>query len=86
MPFTSGLRLLNGANQCATDWKNEKPLSEEKVPKLMSIPSLPMAMMAFMLSANCLLPRNFSHSAFGSPRKAFAKSSSICSNPILLRW
>ena len=31
MPFTSGLRLLNGANQCATDWKNEKPLSEEKL-------------------------------------------------------
>ena len=86
MLFTSGRRLLNGVNQCATDWKNEKPLSAEKVPKLMSIPSLPMAMISFMLSANCLLPRIFSHSAFGSPRKAFAKSSSICSNPILLRW
>ncbi len=30
-------------------------------------------MMAFMLSANCLLSRNFSHSAFGSPRKAFCQ-------------
>ncbi len=86
MPFTSGLRMVNGANQWATDWKNGKCLSAEKAPRLMSTPSWPMAMISFMLSARCLFPRIFSHSSFGSPRKAFSKSSPNCSKPIFPRW